>query len=88
MVEVAQKLSEQVDEFMELAGKTVDIRSLKTMDDESFKMLQLSLKMADTAKEFLMEEAKAMDRIEQIEGELKKLNEIDKKLDKLLYIKG
>lgn len=83
MVEVAQKLSKQVDELMELAGKTMNIQSLKTMDDESFKALQLSLKMADTAKDFLMEEAKAMDRIERIEEELKKLNEINKKLDEL-----
>lgn len=84
MVETTKKLFEQVDELMELAGKAMDIQDLKHMDADSLKAMQLTFKMFDTAKELSMKQAETMSRITEIENKLKKLDEIDKKLDKLL----
>lgn len=84
MVETTKKLFEQVDELMELTAKGMGIQDLKNMDTDSFKTLQLTLKLMDTAKELSMKQAKTMCRISEIESKLKTLDEIDKKLDKLL----
>lgn len=84
MVDTTKKLFEQADELMELAAKDMSIQDLKNMDTDSFKALQLTLKIMDTAKELSMKQAEAMRKITEIENKLKKLDEIDKKLDKLL----
>lgn len=84
MVETTKKLFEQIDELLGLAVKTMDIQDLKNIDADELQATQLTLKMLDTAKELSMKEAEAMSRITEIENKLKKLDEINKKLDKLL----
>ena len=84
MVETTKKLFEQVDELLGLTVKTMDIQDLKNIDADKLQAMQLTFKMLDTAKKLSMKEAEAMSRITEIENKLKKLDEIDKKLDKLL----
>ena len=73
-------MREQVDKMMETMGKFVSkaqqlitLDSLKIMSSDDFEMMQLCLQLMDESKSVLITEADKLDRIER-------------KLDKLLFV--
>ena len=75
----AEELFNTMDEFMNLVVKeTVSFRSVSEMDENELNAFRLMAKTMDETKEFDIEMAKQLDKI----------NELDKKIDKLLAMKG
>ena len=75
----AEELFNTMDEFMNLVVKeTVSFRSVSEMDENELNAFRLMAKTMDETKEFYIEMAKQLDKI----------NELDKKIDKLLAMKG
>ena len=75
----AEELFNTMDEFMNLVVKeTVSFGSVSEMDENELNAFRLMAKTMDETKEFYIEMAKQLDKI----------NELDKKIDKLLAMKG
>ena len=75
----AEELFNTMDEFINLVVKeTVSFRSVSEMDENELNAFRLMAKTMDETKEFYIEMAKQLDKI----------NELDKKIDKLLAMKG
>ena len=75
----AEELFSTMDKFMNLAVKeAVSFKSMSEMDENELNAFKLMAKTMDESKEFCMEMAKQLDKI----------NELDRKIDKLLAMKG
>ena len=75
----AEELFSTMDKFMNLAVKeAVSFKSMSEMDENELNAFKLMAKTMDESKEFCMEMAKQLDKI----------NELDRKIDELLAMKG
>lgn len=71
MMETATKLNGTIDDALNMTLKACSIDMLKSMDEEDLAMFKAYFKIVDAYKEYIIEEAKT-------------LNEINDKLNKLL----
>lgn len=79
MLERTKRLYEEMDKMMEVCvSKTFTTNMFADMDEEEIKLMQSCFKMYESAKELSLKQA------EIIENQDKKLNDINRKLDKLL----
>ena len=67
------KLVTEAKELMDLCVKQIDVDTIKSMDSTSLNAIQKCIKLIDSACELSIEQAKMMD-------------ELNDKLDKVLYI--
>ena len=72
------KMMDQVDELMNDAIKVsgLGLDDLASLDEEQFQLIQRYFKLWDTCKKLSLEQAKTMDKID----------EMDKKLDKIIKL--
>ena len=70
MLDETKKLYEQIDELMELACKQMGFKGLKDLTTEDLNTIKLVTGMMETAKELSMQQAKAMEKIDELEKKL------------------
>lgn len=84
LVERSEKLLKKTDEVMNEMMKASGVYAIKTMGDDELIVFRDCLNLMDESKEYCLEVAKELDKIDSIE---RKLNSIDNKINKLLQRK-
>lgn len=76
MLKTTKKLIEQVDEIKKATFAQFGVEDVLDLDDETFKMVKVSMAMYDTAMELAVKQAEIIESLDKKTNELLEINKM------------